>query len=141
MIPFEKNIKYVGFWFVRPAEEPRDGVFMDWFGGAWINPDGILEFHFRFHYYSEGDPAGGERSWHGMKSSEPLSEQGIESFIQKTHIMLNLIVLRNNSSMDFVKCDLCDVEEAVERLSKYEWFHQTSPGNDEWFIRTSPSNN
>ncbi len=138
MIEFKEDYRFVGFWFVYPGpKELRDGRRHDWFCGTWLNPDGTLEFHYRFHYYDvPGDPSEGERSWQGMKSQKPVDAQGILDHINTMHKMALLNSIRNDGShVDFLKCDLCSGPEAVEKLKQFRWFHKS----EKMYIEDEPT--
>ena len=80
MIEFSEERRFIGFWFVYPGPATlRDGRRHDWFCGSWLNPDGTLESHYRFHYYDvPDDPSDGRRNWQGIKSKESVDAEGVK---------------------------------------------------------------
>ena len=128
MIEFSEERRFIGFWFVYPGPATlRDGRRHDWFCGSWLNPDGTLESHYRFHYYDvPDDPSDGRRNWQGIKSKESVDAEGVKDHIKVMHKLALMNSIRNDGSkVDFVKCDLCSGPEAVAILLDYPWFHQT----------------
>ncbi len=128
MVEFSDDKQFIGFWFVYPGESVPGCRRHDWFCASWVNPDGTLELHYRFHYYDEpNDPSEGERSWRGMKSKVPVDAAGIIQHIGHTHELAAMNSLKNfGSEMAFVPCEMCNGTEAVRLLKKYPWFHDAT---------------
>lgn len=125
MIEFSHDKKWIGFWFVHPPTGKHLERQADFFCASWLNPDGTLQFAYRWHYYDFPDrPADGERSWYGWKSSKPVEAAEIEKNLEMLTGMAQLNVLRNRTKMDFINCQLCGVDEALEKLEEYPWWHR-----------------
>ncbi len=126
-VEFTKEKRFIGFWFVYPPA--KDSGFphrrADWFAASWLNPDGTLEFAYRFHYYYDPmDPAEGERSWQQMMSREPADTAEIEKHKAFMKEVAGLNVVRNQASMDFIDAGLCNGEEALLLLADRPWWHE-----------------
>lgn len=120
MIDFDGNKRFIAFWFVEASKEPlpeSEGKLCDWFCASWVDAEGFIEFSYRFHYY-EGDPSAGQgnRSWDSMRTRLPADKKMIEKHIRVLTDLARLNVLRNNSRMHIIKCDLCDSKTALELL-------------------------
>jgi hypothetical protein len=128
MIEFSNEKQFIAFWFVYPGEVGIRERRHDFFCGSWINPDGTLEFMYRFHYYDNPDDnSEGERSWQGFRSKEPVDEDEICKHIETMTGMANLNVARNyGAKIDLVPCDFCNGEEATKILDGYPWWHKAS---------------
>lgn len=126
-VHFTNDKKFIGIWFVYPPD--KDSGFphrrADYFAVGWLNPDGTLEFTYRWHYYDNpSDPSEGERSWKGFRGQEPADGPEIERFKTIMGGIAEMNVLRNGSKMEFLDCGLCNGPGALKLLEGRDWWHK-----------------